>query len=829
MQAKKLLLGAMCTAFFGMVGCTALEPYKIDAPEDLAGKIAEYKAEKDAENQVPDDAVEIELSPAVVGAEDNSSAWWTDFSQYFTIPVAKKLVINFVNYGGASNWNNWVLAITTAKARGAEGYAEYAVIRSDNYGWGSAYDGANIAIDMDGTAPDSDDWWATFRDKMNGASVEMVIDHASEGTAYVVATATATDGTIITETFHCPVSFVDDINVFMVADGAHAKLDRAFLTSSEYPILPDANPAKVVITGNPTAIDYNADPEAIDFWGQSVATVVFEDESSMTVAPEDLIITAPDLTLPGIKTVVVTYSYTKKGVLTKPVSGYYNFELVAGLAGLQIVKNPSHYTYLYYDNAKLDFRPYGLMLQAVYDGGTTVPLTLDDVTVSDIVMQEGEQDLTITYKPGTQAVTTTTKVKLVKGASALGVPELNSAWWTYFAPDRKVPSGESVSFEMDVYSVAAENWQAPVAILRKGNLELGDAGQYAVVRIDNFGWGSAFANEDANKESDWNWDLFKSMLNNSHVKITATNNGDNAVIRYDVSWANGEEHYQLYKNIAINDADDVYLSMTMDNCYAVLAPDGYVEPEVPDTPVAAVIESIAVTKQPVTTTYLFDNNASLAFRTGGLEVTATYTDSSIEVLDLSKLNFSNIALTAGSQDVTISLKENAGISTTVAITLVKGTGIGEPDFSNGFFASQSANMPVASGAELVKEMDVYAAATLNYECPIFVLRDSANPAVEYGVCRLDNWCWDATGNPSTVIVRDCDWNFEGDGFYANINNMHLVVSVKNVGDGTAELHIQATYANGTQHNQHFTNIQVANVNDFQFAITSEHNYIVLAD
>jgi len=572
------MLGAVITAFFTVAGCAGLEPYTIDAPEDLAEKIAEYKAEKAEENAVPDNAVEIEVSPEIVGAEDNTSAWWTDFSQYFTIPLAKKLVVKFVNYGGASNWNNWVLAITTARERGADGYSEYAVIRADQYGWGAAYDAANIALVMDETSPVDDAWWETFRDKMNGASVEMAIDHASEGTAYVVATATATDGTIITETFNCPVSFVDDINVFMVADGAHVKIERAYLTDSDYPIIPDSNPSRIVITNNPTSINYSSNPEEIDYWGGTVATVIFEDGSSMAVDKDNLTITAPDLTTPGIKTVVVSYSYSKKGVLSKAASGYYNFELIAGLESLEIVQQPSHNTYLYYENASLDFRPYGIVFQAVYEGGATVPVSFDDVTVSDIVIQEGEQDVTFTYKPGSKAVTTTTKINLVKGSFALGVPEYNSAWWAYFAPDVKVPQGGSASYEMDVYSIAASNWQSPVAILRKADLTLGGAGEYAVVRIDNYGWGSSFVNADDNKESNWNWDLFLPMLTNAHIKITATNNGDNAVVRYDVLWANGEEHFQLYKNIAINDADDVYLSVTVDNCYAVFVPGDYVEP-----------------------------------------------------------------------------------------------------------------------------------------------------------------------------------------------------------------------------------------------------------
>ena len=829
MQAKKLLLGAMCTAFLGMVACTGLTPYEIDAPEDLAEKIAEYKAEKEAGQDVPDDAVEVEVSPAIVGKEDNSSPWWTDFSQYFTIPVAKKLVINFVNYSGAENWNNWVLALTTAKERGADGYAEYAVIRADNYGWGAAYDGANIAIDMDGTTPTGDAWWATFREKMSGASVELVIDHASEGSAYVVATATATDGTIITETFHCPVSFTDDINVFMVADGAHTKLDRAYVTTSAYPILPDSAPAKVILSDYPTAVDFNSDPEQIDFWGKTVATVVFEDESSMTVAREDLDIAVPDLTTPGIKTVVVSYSYTKKGILAKAATGYYNFELVAGLEALEITKLPSHSTYIYFENTQLDFRPYGMQLQARYSGGTTVPLTFDDVTVSDIVLQEGEQELTITYKPGSQAVSTTIKVNLVKGEFALGVPELNSAWWTYFAPDLKVPSGQSVSYEMDVYSVATENWFAPVAILRKGDLSLGGAGEYAVVRMDNFGWGNAFVNDDANKESDWNWDLFKPMLTNAHVKITATNNGDNAVIRYDVSWANGEEHFQLYKNIAIDDANDVNLSVTVDNCYAVFVPSDYVEPEVPVEPITPVIESIAVTKQPAVTTYYFMDNASLDFRTGGMEVTATYTDQTTQSVDLSALDIAAINVTEGAQDVKLSLKENSAISTTVTINLVKGAyAVGAPDLTSGFWTAFTPDVAVPAGESKSFEMDVYSSCAFNWNAPVAVLRKAdltLGADGEYGVVRIDNFGWGA-GFVNDDANKESNWNW--DLFLGMLTNAHVKITATNQGDGTASIRYDVVWANGENHFQLYKNIAVDS-SDVQLAVTVDGCYLVVVE
>lgn len=826
MKANQLLLGAMCTAFFALAACTGLQTYEIDSPEDLPEKIAQYEAEKEAEQEVPDDAVGIELSPEVVGAEDNTSPWWTDFSQYFTIPVAKKLVIKFVNYGGPENWNNWVLAITNTRERGAEGYAEYAVIRADNYGWGGAYDAANIALDMDGVAPDGDPWWATFREKMNGAEVEMVVDHASEGTAYVKAVATATDGTVITETFSCPVSFVDDINVFMVADGAHAKLESAFLSPSDYPDIPDAGPAGIVFTGNPTAISFSSNPEEIDFWGNTVATVVFEDESSLVVDRENLEVSVPDLTTPGIKTVVASYSYTKKGVLTKAATGYYNFELIAGLEALEVTRQPSHNTYIYFENTRLDFRPYGMELQARYSGGVTVPLTFEDVTVSDIVLQEGEQDVTITYKPGSQSVSTTTKVNLVKGEFALGVPELNSPWWAFFAPDVKVPNGQSVSYEMDVYSVAAENWQAPVAILRKGNLELGAEGEYAVVRIDNFGWGSNFVNDDANKESDWNWDLFKPMLSNSHVIITATNNGDNAVIRYDVLWANGEEHFQAYKNIVINDADDVNLSITVDNCYAVFVPGDYVEPSVPDEPETPTLASISVTAQPdVTKYYLFDQDMKLD--TAGLEVTATMTDNSSSVVPLSSLTIDKVKALSGSQNVAISYQ---GKETAVTVDVQLGVAaFGAITLDNAWWTTFYPNegvIQVPSGQTATLNMYLYSLAKENHQHPVVVLTKEA-ASYEYLAVRMDNWGWgafdaDAAYNAS---VKESNWNW--DTFAASQNHCAITLTIKNNGDNTADIRYDATYLNGETHFQSYTGIPVEKDNVYYKLVTQESYVVVL--
>ena len=688
---------------------------------------------------------------------------------------------------------------------------------------------------MDGVAPDGDAWWENFRAKMNGAEVEMTVDHASEGTAYIKAVATATDGTVITETYSQAVSFVDDINAFLVADHDHFVLESAFLSTSDYPIIPDSDPDYLVITESPKAVNYSENPEEIDWWGNSVVTVVFKDESSMTVDKEAVSITEPDLTTPGNKTVVVTYSRSKKGVLTEAAAGYYNFELVADLESLQITQAPSHNTYYFYDNTGLDFRPYGIQLQATYQGGTTVDLTLDDVTVSPIALVEGEQDVTFTYKPGSKPVTATTRINLVKGGLALGVPELNSAWWTYFAPDRKVPQGESVSFEMDVYSLAASNWQAPVAILRKGDLALGGAGEYAVVRIDNFGWGSNFVNADENKESDWNWDLFLPMLTNAHVTITATNNGDNAVVRYDVLWANGEEHFQLYKNIAINDPDDVYLSCTVDNCYAVLVPGDYSTPDPdPEDPTKIVSLSAGATAKVVGGTKVVtlspENVVVKATRANGEEITlpggytVNFTGDKV-VYDATPGTYADAFTVTYTPAGGEPLTAQGALTIAASDQAKQAARVGADDFSNAWWSTFSKDWTVAAGESLSVGMEVHSLAQLNHQSPCTIVRKA--DGTEYGVVRMDHFGWLYATNTADGLA-ELGWNLASnwtwEGFAANIEGSHVTVTVANNGNGKASVRYYVVYANGETHFQYYDNITVDSA-DVQFAFVTEASYL----
>lgn len=588
MKAKIFMLSALGATVLALVGCAGLEPYTINAPADLADKIAEYQAEKEAGKKLPDGAEEIDITTKTVGDVGNTSGWFTAFSQDFTVPAGKKLVLQFENYGsGTENYHNWNLYVTTPYSRGTDGYAEYFALRADNYGWGGAQDPAigtdvysaeRIVSTKDGKTMAEITWdWADFREKLNGANVTLTIDHASEGTAYVTAEATATDGTVYGETYNHPVSFVDDVNAFLVADHSHQNMTLAYIMASDYPVIPDSEPAKVTVTGHPTAIAFDA--ETKDFWGNATATVSFEDGSSMNISKDDLNIIVPDITTPGTKIVVVTYSKTKKGqTASKAAAGAYTVELVANLTDFEVSSPLTYTTYYYLNNTALDLQTYGLALEATFGSGSKAAVALNDpsLSISPIELKEGAQDITFSYKPGSEAKTCSQSITLVKGTEDVGLSDLSSAFLTAQSTIVAVPVGESKSINFAAYSAGAENYHAPSAIIRKTTLADGEK-EYAICRLDNFGWlNGDFDNQKiaaADMASDWNWDLFKKMINYSLYTLTVTNNGSDAdggvKVRFDITWPNGDTHFQEY-TIRPADYSDIGFCLTVDHCYLVV-------------------------------------------------------------------------------------------------------------------------------------------------------------------------------------------------------------------------------------------------------------------
>lgn len=154
-------------------------------------------------------------TPVSLGAEDCSTAWWTEFTENMKIPAGETFEFNFTNYSsGVNNWNNYVLILRKADL------TEYAVVRSDNYGWGNGY----AACTPIGTQGD----WATWLATMNGAKVKMFVTNCNNGTADIQAIVTGTDGSVTTQSY-LGINTIDpsDLNVAFTVDSSHLKFNAA--------------------------------------------------------------------------------------------------------------------------------------------------------------------------------------------------------------------------------------------------------------------------------------------------------------------------------------------------------------------------------------------------------------------------------------------------------------------------------------------------------------------------------------------------------------------------------------------------------------------------
>ncbi|MCW3805333.1 hypothetical protein [Plebeiibacterium marinum] len=575
---NKLMKWALCIAFLaalGLVGCEKTDIYSIDSPADLQSKIDSIATAK--ANIDTGDTTYIDIATAIVGPEDNSAGWWSAFSDYFTIPTNKLLHLEFVNHNGgsANNWNNWNLAITNEVAdRDGEGYKEYFVLRSDAFGWGGGmgdegyvYDGNMISQNYPDTDGDGD-IWNDFRTTMDGATVTLDIDHSATGNVYVTATAVGTNGTELVQTYQQPVSATADIVAFLICDASYFEMQNAYLIPSKVTVVEDVDPVSITIENSPSFVEIGDE----DFWGDAIATVTFADGSSEQVDTADIAFSViPDMTTLGEKTVIVAYNKTKQGEFCEAVTTLYTLEVTNSVSSLEVTTLPLISTYYFFSADPILFNPTGIEVTATYSDGTTGVLETESLQFGSITAAAGSQTAEVSYTGATSTVTTTCPLTLVQGVSQVGANDFSTPWATY-SEEYPVASGSSTTISMYCYSDNAANWHTPCLVVgNAGNMNVDVAaadGADAVVRMDSWGWGDGYATATAT--SDWNWEAFASNISGSQIVITVTNNGDNtANIRYDVTYATGETHFQLYEGVTVDSAD-LSCALAIEGAYVVI-------------------------------------------------------------------------------------------------------------------------------------------------------------------------------------------------------------------------------------------------------------------
>ena len=151
-----------------------------------------------------------------IGNADNSSAWWSAHSENIKVGPNETFVTTFTNYtSGANNWNNFCVVLCNS-----DGSTEYAVVRADNYGWGSGYD----ACTTSGGQAD----WAAWLKAMDGAKVTTYVTNNGNGTADVKAVMVGNDGNTYEQSY-TGINTVDPDNFYFnfTIDNSHIEFDKA--------------------------------------------------------------------------------------------------------------------------------------------------------------------------------------------------------------------------------------------------------------------------------------------------------------------------------------------------------------------------------------------------------------------------------------------------------------------------------------------------------------------------------------------------------------------------------------------------------------------------
>ena len=147
----------------------------------------------------------------------------------------------------------------------------------------------------------------------------------------------------------------------------------------------------------------------------------------------------------------------------------------------------------------------------------------------------------------------------------LGLEDNSTPWWTAHSADITVPNGRTYTTRFRNYTNGKANWNNFLVVLTRA-----DNSEYAVVRADNFGWGTSYDGiATAVTEEDRNWDAWSAAMDDATVTVSVTNNGSSADIKCIIVGNDGNTYTQDYTGIAPIEADNFRFRFTCEGSHLV--------------------------------------------------------------------------------------------------------------------------------------------------------------------------------------------------------------------------------------------------------------------
>lgn len=568
MKHLNKLASVFCVAAMSLTaltGCEGSDLFSVNGPDWISEK-ADSIANAN-QGQAPT------ISPLVLGAEDNSDAFWAShLDQDIKVPSNKIYTVGFTNYSsGANNWNNYYVVL-----RSADKTKEYAVLRSDDYGWSTNYDNGytNCTHSNTGSAD-----WATWLTAMNGAHVTVAVTNNGDNTADVVATVEGTDGKTYVQNYSGIGVESGDLYLDFTTDGCHYVFDKAEVDVAD---AVDQQPSSMELINVPEEVDKNstlAEATAgikgkVTYSGGTVKEVAASDLSFMLV-PGTGLNADGKLDQVGEYYVVATLNKTMFGkTAEKSVSASAKINVVAGIKSIKITKAPSRTKYYFYHSAALEgvdhtlaFDPTGMEVTATYVEGDPAVLDNSKLTFSKIPATAGTHQVTITTENGKKTTVDVTvaesAVKAVTMSPSVLGAEDNSTLWTAptYTEFEKIALGQTAVIKFTNYSNLVGNWNNFLAVLRSGDAE------QTVLRADNWGWGAGYeASVKSGGQVDWA--TWLAAMNGAQVTAYFTNCGNGTVdAQFIMVGTDGNTYNQYYLGLNNFDPSDVQVGFSVDGSH----------------------------------------------------------------------------------------------------------------------------------------------------------------------------------------------------------------------------------------------------------------------
>ena len=207
------LEGYLCINYWDLCMRAYIDELYIYDEALTAGQVATLWAQGDATSEPvkPEEGEDETVAPVdsnaldVAGTPDMLTGWWSDWTKSWEIADGQTVTVTLNNYSlGGANWNNYCTVFTNvatpghaAPADSVEGYAEYAVVRADLFGWGDDSYAMTTAECNWLVSDNADNDWAAWRASMTDADVTLKITrNGSEIT--MEATQVCADGNTYT-------------------------------------------------------------------------------------------------------------------------------------------------------------------------------------------------------------------------------------------------------------------------------------------------------------------------------------------------------------------------------------------------------------------------------------------------------------------------------------------------------------------------------------------------------------------------------------------------------------------------------------------------------